>query len=84
MELLGTPYYMAPEIIQGKPYSYEVDIWALGVLVYLLIYGNYPFDGSTKEELYERINENKPMYKAPGRKVTDLCKDFIQKCLTVD
>ena len=56
MELLGTPYYMAPEIIQGKPYSYEVDIWALGVLVYLLIYGNYPFDGSTKEELYERIN----------------------------
>lgn len=41
--ILGTPYYMAPEIILEKPYSYEVDVWSLGCIVYELVSGVKPY-----------------------------------------
>ncbi len=43
-EQLGTPYYIAPEIIANKKYDFKVDIWSLGVMTYELICGQYPFD----------------------------------------
>ena len=52
----GTPSYMAPEIVEKKEYSGPpADIWASGVLLYALICGNFPYKGSTDEELYARI-----------------------------
>ena len=42
----GTPSYMAPEIIKRAPYSgYAADIWALGILLYTLLCGKFPFKG---------------------------------------
>ena len=42
---LGTPHYMAPEILNGQVYNNKVDIWALGVLTYVLLNnGNFPFE----------------------------------------
>lgn len=41
----GTPSYMAPEIVNKKEYSFPVDIWALGIMLYKLITGNFPFRG---------------------------------------
>jgi len=41
---IGTPYYMAPEIICGKPYTFSVDYWALGCMIYKLITNKYPFE----------------------------------------
>ena len=41
---IGTPYYMAPEIICGKPYNYSVDYWALGCMIYKLLCNKYPFE----------------------------------------
>lgn len=54
----GTPSYMAPEIVNKIEYSGPpADIWALGVLLYALLNGRFPFKGRTDEELYMRINE---------------------------
>ena len=39
----GTPLNMAPEIMNGRPYTYKVDIWSIGVLIFLLLTGGYPF-----------------------------------------
>ena len=39
----GTKSYLAPEILQGKVYSFPVDIWSFGVMIYLMITGKYPF-----------------------------------------
>ena len=44
--VVGTPAYMAPEIILEEPYGQEVDYWALGVLGYELVVGRSPFEGA--------------------------------------
>jgi MAP/microtubule affinity-regulating kinase len=51
----GTPSYIAPEIISGQPYAFPGDIWALGVLLYVMLAGRFPFKASTQRELYRRI-----------------------------
>ena len=49
---------MAPEIIQGKEYGKEVDIWAVGVLAYILFTGLPPFPGKTKSEIQSSVVNN--------------------------
>jgi len=67
--VVGTPLYMAPELV-SKRYDYRVDVWAFGVLMYLLMYGDYPFRGDSDEEimglvLTEPIKWNTPQKFAP-------------------
>lgn len=55
----GTPGYMAPEIIEGQLYSYEVDVWALGIFMYQMIVGRQPFESkkTVKEDKIKEIYE---------------------------
>ena len=54
----GTPNYIAPEIIEGKEgYSFEVDIWALGIIIYELIIGKPPFSENDVKSTYEKIKK---------------------------
>ena len=55
--LIGTPYFMAPEILKGKKYSFSCDYWSVGVLVYFLFYGEYPFGNNTTQpvDIYKEI-----------------------------
>eukprot|EP00730_Choanoeca_flexa_P006817 TRINITY_DN12228_c1_g1_i2.p1 TRINITY_DN12228_c1_g1~~TRINITY_DN12228_c1_g1_i2.p1 ORF type:complete len:659 (+),score=169.40 TRINITY_DN12228_c1_g1_i2:296-2272(+) len=50
----GTPGYMAPEILLYQPYSYAVDWWAMGVLIYELLTGREPFFGATDDAVFQR------------------------------
>ncbi|XP_063283598.1 NUAK family SNF1-like kinase 1 [Pelobates fuscus] len=53
----GSPLYASPEIVNGIPYQGpEVDCWALGVLLYALVYGSMPFDNSSYKTLAEQIS----------------------------
>lgn len=53
----GTPSYMSPEIVSRKEYAGPpADVWALGVLLYAMLCGTFPFKGSNDKELYRRIN----------------------------
>ena len=47
--LIGTPHYMAPEVILGKGYSFKVDFWSIAVCMYEFVCGGVPF-GENKEE----------------------------------
>lgn len=52
----GTPSYMAPEITRKMDYEGKpVDIWALGVLLYVMLTGTFPFRGVSEQDLYQRI-----------------------------
>ena len=51
----GTPTYMAPEVIEKKGYSYSVDWWSLGIMMWELLTGKPPFDGKNVRELYKAI-----------------------------
>lgn len=55
--IIGTPHYMAPEIIQGKGYSYAIDLWSVGVCLYEFMCGGIPFaeDASDPFQIYEEI-----------------------------
>lgn len=68
----GSPLYASPEIVRGMPYfGPEVDCWSLGVLLYTLVYGAMPFDGSNFKKLVKQISESK--YFEPAEKSRKLC-----------
>jgi len=54
--LCGTPNYLAPEVLEGLDgHSFEVDVWALGIIIYALLVGKPPYEGSNVHSTYKRI-----------------------------
>lgn len=54
----GTPYYIAPEILNGS-YNEKCDLWSLGVIFYILLCGYPPFNGPTNEDILEAVAKGK-------------------------
>jgi eukaryotic-like serine/threonine-protein kinase len=78
----GTPSYMAPEQIQGRPLSVATDIYALGVVLYELVTGRLPYNAATKEELLIKKIQQPPIL--PSRYVPELparVERTILRCL---
>ncbi len=64
--ICGTPCYMAPELLSRKGYlGPRADQYALGVILYLLLQGNFPFLASNVTELYRQIQQSTPEYPHP-------------------
>jgi len=81
----GTPGYVAPEIINGRPYGKSVDVWSLGVIIYILLCGYPPFYNTNQTQLFKAIREGKFAFDSPyWDPISDSAKDLIRKCLTVD
>ena len=78
----GTPLFMAPEIIQQKEHNpMQSDIWALGITLYFLITGDFPFYSNSKDQLNYIIERGQ----YSSQKITDpLIKQIISRCLTID
>ena len=82
--LCGTPNYIAPEILDGKRgHSFEVDIWSLGVIIYILLIGKPPFETNNKKETYKRIRLKN--YSFPqNAKISQPAKELIQNILVLE
>lgn len=61
--VVGTPYYIAPEVLSGD-YGIQCDIWSVGIIMYMLLCGNPPFQGQTTNEIFKKILTNGPKFKA--------------------
>ena len=78
----GTKYYMAPEVINPgkKGYSFEVDIWSMGVIMYQLLTGKYPFDDNDDKKLKDKILTKD--FNFPNEPyISDVAKDLIKQIL---
>lgn len=58
-QLLGSPAYMAPEHVEGRPLDYRTDVFAVGIVLYQLTVGKLPFEGKNPHEVLKRIAECK-------------------------
>ena len=61
-ETVGTPYYVAPEVLKGK-YDEKCDIWSLGVILYVLLSGYLPFQGEDQDKVFKKILKNQWTFK---------------------
>ena len=79
---VGTLYYISPEIIKGN-YDEKCDIWACGVILYILLSGNPPFSGNTDKEVYNLITQIKYDFdKDIWKNISKYAKELIKNMLT--
>ena len=83
-EKLGTPYYIAPEVL-NKKYNEKCDIWSCGVITYIILSGMPPFNGQSDQEIMKKVRIGKFSFSDPcWANVSDKAKDFITRLLTYD
>ncbi len=79
--IIGTPHYMAPEVIMGKGYSFQIDIWSVGICMYEFIVGYLPFGEECKDpvDVYKEIVSNDISF--PDYINDDLFKSLVVRLL---
>ena len=83
-EKLGTPYYIAPEVL-AKNYGPKCDIWSCGVITYITLSGIPPFNGASDQEIMKKVKSGKFSFADPvWATMSADAKDFITQLLTLD
>ncbi|XP_077225370.1 phosphoenolpyruvate carboxylase kinase 1-like [Tasmannia lanceolata] len=83
--IVGTPYYVSPEVISGREYNEKVDVWSAGVILYIMLAGIPPFYGETAGEIFEAVLRGNLRF--PTRifhSVSPSAKDLIRRMLCKD
>ncbi|XP_061143066.1 peripheral plasma membrane protein CASK isoform X11 [Syngnathus typhle] len=88
---VGTPHFMAPEVVKREPYGKPVDVWGCGVILFILLSGCLPFYG-TKERLFEAICKGKyksynistQMNPRQWSQISESAKDLVRRMLMLD
>ena len=82
--LIGSAYYIAPEVL-SRNYTELCDLWSCGVIMYILLTGRPPFNGSSEEEIMKKIKEgNYDLKKYPWGIISEEAKDLLKGLLQVN
>jgi len=82
--VIGTTYWMAPEVIKSKPYDEKVDIWSTGILAIEMIEGEPPYmEESMLRALFLIASKGRPEFKKP-EKMSGEFRNFIEVCTRMD
>ncbi|KAJ6360008.1 hypothetical protein OIU77_004087 [Salix suchowensis] len=83
--VVGTPYYVAPEVVMGRDYNEKVDVWSAGVVLYVLLAGFPPFYGETVEEIFQAVVRGNLRFPPKVfRDVSPEAKDLLRKMICRD
>ena len=83
-ERLGTPYYVAPEVLE-KSYTQKCDLWSIGVITFSLLSGTPPFNGETDQEIMKKVKIGKYSFGDPvWKKISGQAKHFVMSLLLKD
>ncbi|CAI9273242.1 unnamed protein product [Lactuca saligna] len=83
--VVGTPYYVAPEVLSGREYNEKVDVWSAGVILYIMLAGVPPFYGETPAETFEAVLRGNLRFPTRiFRSVSPEAKDLLRKMLCKD
>ena len=75
----GTNEYLAPEIILGQQYSFEIDWWALGIFTYECNYGKTPFHDNSPKKIFQNIINKEPKFTKNNKDLIDFIKLLLEK-----
>ena len=82
--VVGTPYYVAPEVLRGE-YDKMCDVWSLGIILYVFLCGYPPFEGDNNKEIFKNVLKSKLEFDpADWDTVSDEAKDLVSKMLNKD
>ncbi|KAF6150963.1 hypothetical protein GIB67_026884, partial [Kingdonia uniflora] len=83
--IVGTPYYVAPEVLSGRDYNEKIDVWSAGVILYIMLAGIPPFYGETPVEIFESVlRANLRFPTRLFRDVSTSVKDLLRRMLCKD
>uniref|UniRef100_A0A3Q3VP40 non-specific serine/threonine protein kinase n=1 Tax=Mola mola TaxID=94237 RepID=A0A3Q3VP40_MOLML len=82
--LVGTPYWMAPEVISKSPYGTEVDIWSMGIMVVEMVDGEPPYFSETPVAAMKRLRDEVAPTVRNVSQISPVLKDFLDRMLTRD
>uniref|UniRef100_A0A8C2ZS63 non-specific serine/threonine protein kinase n=1 Tax=Cyclopterus lumpus TaxID=8103 RepID=A0A8C2ZS63_CYCLU len=82
--LVGTPYWMAPEVISKSPYGTEVDVWSMGIMVVEMVDGEPPYFSETPVAAMKRLRDELAPTVRNVSQISPVLKDFLDRMLTRD
>jgi calcium-dependent protein kinase len=83
-EVVGTPYYIAPEVLKTS-YTEKCDIWSIGVIMFMMLTGYPPYDGSNEIEVMRSIKSGKSnMHLLNFANITEEAKDLLSQLLMIN
>ncbi|XP_058680118.1 serine/threonine-protein kinase PAK 3-like [Ammospiza nelsoni] len=81
---VGTPSWMAPEVVRGEAYGPKVDIWSLGIMGLEMVEGEAPYQREARLRVFELLERNGPPKLQNPRHHSALLRDFLRCCLQAD